>query len=178
MVGISLILDMIMNFIELFVESYVELVHHLAWPVVVLVALYLFRKELGLLMGRIEEYQHGDKRVVFSTAHKQGGAKELPISEPAPETEKPAEPSKEAKKILATLWKGQKRHFEDDFTQRWSFRVLPNSEAYGSFMVGFAELLRSGLIGWTRKDGHAILIDKGIEYIKKNTELQQSNDIY
>lgn len=167
-----------MDFIKLIVESYVELVHYIAWPAVALVALYLFRKELGFLLGRIEEYQHGDKRVVFSTEHKQGGSRELPISEPAPETEKPAELSKEAKKILATLWKGQKRHFEDDLTRRWSFRVLPVAYEYGGFVLGFAELLRLGLIGWTRKDGQALMTNKGIDYVEEHTEIQESDDIY
>lgn len=167
-----------MDFIKFIVESYVELVHYVAWPGVALLALFLFRKEFGLLMGRIEEYQHGDKRVVFSTEHKQGGSRELPISEAAPETEKAAELSKEAKKILATLWKGQKRHFEDDFTRRWSFRVIPIAYEYGGFILGFAELLRLGLIGWTRKNGQAVLTDKGIEYVKKNPKLQKSDDIY
>jgi len=167
-----------MEWTELILEHFVQIIHYIAWPAVVLVILFLFRKELGHLMGRIEEYQHGDKRVVFSTAHKQGGSRELPISEPTPEIEKPAELSNEATRILATIWQRQKHHFKDDFSKRWSFRVLPNVEGYGIFMLGFAELLKLGLVGWTRKDGQALLTDKGVEYLKEHPEIQDSDDVY
>ena len=159
-------------------ELWVEFISYIAWPVVVLIGLFYFRKELGLLIGRIEEYQHGNKRLVFSNAHKQGGARELPVLKPTAVTEKPAQLSKEATRILATLWNGQKRHFKDDFTGRWSFRVLPNAHEYGEFMLGFSELLRLGLIGWTRKDGQALLTDKGVEYLKNHPEIQESADVY
>lgn len=167
-----------MEWTDLILEHFVQIIHYIAWPAVVLVILFLFRKELGFLMGRIEEYQHGDKRVVFSTAHKQGGARELPISEPTPEIEKPSELSNEATRILATIWQRQKRHFKDDFSKRWSFRVLPNAEGYGIFMLGFSELLKLGLVGWTRKDGQALLTDKGVEYLKEHPEIQESDDVY
>ena len=55
---------------------------------------------------------------------------------------------------------------------------MPNSHAYGTFMMGFAELLAPGLVDWTPKDGQALLTDKGIEYIKAHPEIQKSNDRY
>lgn len=33
-------------------------------------------------------------------------------------------------------------------------------------MQGFVELLKAGLVGWTQKDGQAVLNDEGIDYIK------------
>ena len=94
------------------------------------------------------------------------------------ETEEPPDLLKESKRILATLWQRQKHHFKEDFTGRWSFRVLPNAEGYGNFMLGFAELLKLGFVSWTRKDGQAFLTDKGIEYLKEHPEIQDSDDVY
>jgi hypothetical protein len=90
----------------------------------------------------------------------------------------PSQLSAEAKKILATLWERQRFHFQDDYSKRWSFRILPNSPLYGTFTMGFAELLGAGLAGWTRKDGQALLTNEGIDYIKKHPELQESENLY
>ncbi len=169
---INLILDMIMDFIKLLVESCVELVHYVAWPAVVLIILLFFRKELRDLIGRFTEYEgrHGIFR--FSKTSK-------PPSPQLPEDTKiPTKLSKEAKKILATLWERQMYHFKDDYSRRWSFRILPHVDEYGIFMQGFAELLGIGLVSWTRKDGQALLTDKGIKYVKENPDLQESDDIY
>lgn len=163
-----------MEWTELILKYLVQIIHYIAWPAVALISLFLLREELGHLMGRIKEYHHGDKHLVFSTKKEQGGSKQLTI--PAPEAEPQLSP--EAKKILATLWQRQKHHFGDDFSKRWSFRILPNTDVYGTFMVGFAELLKLGLVGWTPKDGQALLIDKGIEYLKKHSDIQESADVY
>lgn len=172
MVGISLILDMIMDFIKLFVESYVELVHYMAWPAAVLIILLVFRKELRDLIGRFTEYEGRPGIFRFGTTTK------LPSLQLPKDTEIPTELSKEAKKILATLWERQTYHFKDDSSRRWSFRILPHVDEYGIFMQGFAELLKLGLVDWTRKDGQALLTDKGIGYVKNYPEIQESDDIY
>ncbi len=163
-----------MDWTDLILKYLVQIIHYIAWPAVVLICLYSFRKELGNLIGRIKEFHHGDEHFVFSTKEEQGGSKELLIPVSASEPQ-PAELSTEAKKILATLWQHQKKNFGDDFSKRWSFRILPNVKEYGTFMVGFAELLKLGLVGWTPKDGQALLIDKGIEYIKKHPDIQSAD---
>ena len=94
------------------------------------------------------------------------------------DTQIPTELSNEAKKILATLWQRQKHHFKDDLTGRWSFRILPSAEGYGIFMLGFAELLKSGFVSWTRRDGHAFLTNKGMIHLKEHPEIQESDDVY
>jgi len=161
-----------MEWTELILEHFVQIVHYIAWPAAVLIILLVFRKELGDLIGRFTEYEgrHGIFRF--------GKTRNLPSPQLPEDTEIPTELSKEAKKILATLWERQTYHFKDDFSQRWSFRILPNAEGYGIFMLGFAELLKSGLVGWTRKDGQALLSDKGIEYLKEHSEIQESDDVY
>ena len=153
---------------------------HLGWPrlaidqtMIILLALavlpwlipFFTKIKFGPIEGDVGTFRHGETR-------------KPPTPELAVETKEPNELSKDAKRILVTLWKHQTKNFKDDFTRRWSFRVLPPSEAYGSFMIGFAELLRSGIVSWTHKDGQAVLTDKGIEYVKKYPELQESDDIY
>jgi hypothetical protein len=164
-----------MEWTKLILEHLVQIIHYTAWPGAVLIILLIFHKEIKDLMDRLIEFEgrHGIFR--FSKTHK------LPTSEMAEKAEKTAVPpelSPEAKRILATLWQRQTYHFKDDFSKRWSFRVIPDSDLYGAFMVGFAELLKLGLVGWTRKDGQAILTPKGIEYAKEHGEIRESEDIY
>ena len=104
-----------MEWTELILEHIVQIIHYMAWPAVVLIILLLFRKELGLLAGRLEAYegQHGKLR--FSTTSEQPSWK---LEE---EAVIPEHLSKEAKKILATLWERQIYHFKDDYSKRWSF---------------------------------------------------------
>ncbi len=166
-----------MELIKLILENCVQIIHYIAWPTVALIGLCFFKNELRNLIDRIKEIHQGDNYIVCSDKNKEGGAKELDIPTPVTLVSLP-EPSADAKRILATIWQHQKKNFGDDFSKLWSFRVLPNSEVYGTFMVGFAELLKLGLVGWTRKDGQALLTEKGIEYLKKHPELQKSSDVY
>lgn len=164
--------ELILKCIDKGLEHLVQFVRYIVWPATVFGILVFFKKETRGLIDRFTEYEgrHGIFR--FSTKNK-------PPTPQLPDiTGTPPELSDEAKKILATLWERQTYHFNDDFSRRWSFRILPNSEKYGIFMLGFAELLKSGLVSWTMKDGHAILTDKGIEYLKKHPEIQNSDDIY
>ncbi len=167
-----------MEWTELILKYLVQIIHYIAWPVVALVSLFFFRKKLGLIIDRIIKVAHGNSSIEFSNTGEQGGSSELPISESALTPQKSVGLSTEAKKILATLWQRQKHHFKDDFTGRWSFRILPNAKGYGNFMLGFAELLKLGLVGWTPKNGHALLTDKGIEYLKQHDEIQGSDNVY
>ena len=167
-----------MEWTELILKYLVQIIHYIAWPVVVLVSLFVFRKRLGFLIDRIIKVAHGNSAIEFSNTDEQGGSSGLPISEPAIEPQESVKLSTEAKKILATLWQRQKHHFKDDFTRRWSFRILPNAEGYGIFMLGFAELLKLGLVGWTRKNGQALLTENGINYLKKHSDIQQTVDVY
>jgi len=161
-----------MEWIELILEHFAQIIHYMAWPTAVLIILLVFHKELRDLIDRFIEYEgrHGIFRF--------GKTRKLPSPQLPEDTKIPTQLSKEAKKILATLWEHQTYHFKDDFSRRWSFRILPNAEGYGIFMLGFAELLKPGLVGWTRKDGQAILSDKGIEYLEKHPEIQESDDVY
>jgi len=167
-----------MEWTELILKYFVQIIHYIAWPAVALVSLFFFRKKLGLLIDRIIKVAHGNSSIEFSNTGEQGGSSELSISESALETKGPVELPPEAKKILATLWQRQKYHFKDDFTGRWSFRVLPGAEGYGNFMLGFADLLKLGLVGWTPKNGQVLLTDKGIEYLKRHNEIQVSDKVY
>ena len=160
-----------MEWIQIILDFIAALAHYIAWPVVALLVLFIFRKPLTDLIGRLKEYEgrHGTFRF---------GETQAPPPQVPDTKEIPADLSKEAKRILATLWERQTHHFKDDYTRRWSFRIMPNSHAYGIFMMGFAELLAPGLVGWTEKDGQALLTDKGIEYVKAHPEIQESEDRY
>jgi len=161
-----------MEWLKLFVESCVEIIHYIAWPAALLTVFLVFREELKGLIDRLIEYEGRYGIFRFSKT------KKLHPSKLPEKTEVPAKLSKEARKILTTLWLRQTYHFQSDYSRRWSFRILPNADVYGVFMIGFAELLKSGLVSWTHKDGQAVLTDEGIEYIKKHTEIKESDEFY
>jgi hypothetical protein len=160
-----------MEWAKLCCDFVAKIVQYIAWPGAALLVLFVLRKPLTDLIDRLKEYEghHGTLRF---------GETKAPPPQPAGEKKIPDDLSREAKKILATLWQGQVRNFNEDFSKRWSFRLLPNAQRYGAFMVGFAQLLDAGLVAWTEKDGQAFLTNEGIDYIKKHPDVQGSDDRY
>jgi hypothetical protein len=162
--------------------DWVQLIGHIAWPGTILVIVLIFRKSIIKKMGELIEVWIGRMGAKFKESQEGETKTILPTSPQttsvAIETKPLAELSREARKILTTLWRRQTHHFQEDFSRRWSFRILPNSRVYGIFIIGFGELLDLGLIDWEPKDGQALLTDKGIEYIQKHTEIQESDDFY
>lgn len=170
----------------------VEIVHYVAWPIVVLVIFFLIRNPLRLLLSSIEELVIHYKDFQASAKVKSKDVKNLTAPKVDIKSIAPVEPPdykevaeqvillKDARKVLATLFDGQLSHFgEEDISKgQWSFRVLPHSSEYGNFMVGFAQLLALGLAGWEGKNGQAVLTKKGLEYAKEHTEIRESKDVY
>lgn len=89
-----------------------------------------------------------------------------------------ADLSDDAKRILGTLWKYQHQSFPVDSEKRWSFRVLPHSNEYASFVCGFGELLKLGYVAVSPENGHCMLTNDGIKYLRDKSELQKCQDIY
>ena len=172
-------------------EHFVEIIHYIAWPIVVLIILYSFRSEFKRLINRIKSVKYGNATIECSETVDQDDVEKLPTDQDnikmrphiygattITEAEALGNLLKDARKVLATLWKGQNRHFTDISEGQWSFRVLPHSPVYGNFMVGFAQLLALGLAGWERKNGQAVLTKKGWEYAKEHPEIKDSEDVY
>lgn len=160
-------------------EHVVEIIHHVAWPIVVLIIFFFIRSPIKLLVTRIQELIIRYKDFQASAKVKPEDIKNLP----EPKHKVVAESvtlSKDAKKVLATLYDGQLRnHGDEGITKgQWSFRVLPHSRSYGNFIVGLAQLLELGLAGWEIQHGQAVLTKKGWEYAKEHREIKESQDLY
>ncbi|MFC1603468.1 hypothetical protein ACFL5F_00435 [Planctomycetota bacterium] len=160
-------------------EHLTKIISSIAWPVVVLVIVILLLKPIRSLIPRIIKLMFRSKDIEFSLNVKPHDIEKISASK----TEQKSEDlTKEAKKILATLWKGQMRYYKDVSKGisegQWSFRILPLAHKYIDFIIGFAELLRLGLVGWTRNDGQAVFTKKGIEYVNEHDDIKESDDIY
>ncbi len=170
-----------MELIKFFVESVIEIIHYLAWPVtiltIILICLILFYKEFKHLIKRIKKASFRNITIECSETQ-EDEIEKLPVPEIDAKPKVPADLTEEAKRILATLWMGQTRHFKGISEGQWSFRILPSVYQYGNFIVGFAELLKSGFIGWECKNGQAVLTKKGFEFIKENREIREFKDVY
>ena len=170
----------------------VEIIHYAAWPLVVLVIFVLMANPLRHLISRIEELVIRYKHLQASAKVKPKDVRKMPASKvqtegTVPETPpdsrevpKPATLLKDAKKVLATLYDGQNRHYPEKGISegQWSFQVLPHSPEYGNFVIGFGHLLGLGLAGWATKHGQAVLTQKGWEYAKQYPEIRESEDVY
>jgi len=86
--------------------------------------------------------------------------------------------SKDAKKILATLWKYQKQQFKEDYSKRWTFRLFPRAYQYSSYLAGVSELIKLGLIVVSPEDEQCMLTNEGINFIENNPDIQKIEDIY
>ena len=170
----------------------VEIIHYVAWPLVILIIFFLLRNPFRLLISSIEELVIRYKDFQASAKVKAKDVKNLPATklqtkaiatEPPPDYKEDTKPIillKDTRKVLSTLFDGQLRHFgEEDISKgQWSFRVLPHSPEYGNFMVGFTQLLTLGLAGWEQKNGQAVLTKKGWEYAKEHPEIRDSEVLY
>jgi hypothetical protein len=74
--------------------------------------------------------------------------------------------SDQSKMVIRTLWKYQRAKSTKDFSERWTFAVLPAALNYAEFIRGLAPLLERGLVTLTR-DGQCVLTDEGITFIKR-----------
>ena len=169
-----------------------EIIHAINdWPFVVLVISVVF---IIVMRERIAEWDFSlkTKNNEFKNKVKTKDIRNLPEPKAQIEEIKTLEPPdykdvaapdsllKDARKVLATLWDGQNRHYPEKgiSEEQWSFRVLPHSPLYGNFTVGFAQLLALGLAGWELKNGQAVLTKKGWEYAKDHPEIRDSEDMY
>lgn len=72
----------------------------------------------------------------------------------------------EEKKVLATLWKYQKRQFPSSRTQRWTFGVGPGAPDYAAFSLGVIELTKQGLVELLA-NGQVMLSNTGLNFCEK-----------
>jgi len=86
--------------------------------------------------------------------------------------------SQNALKIMATLWRYQKQHFKDDYSQRWTFLIFPNSPIYSQYLSGVSELLNQGLISVVPENHQIMLTNEGIKYIQEHEDIQNHVDYY
>jgi hypothetical protein len=67
-----------------------------------------------------------------------------------------------ARKILATLWKYQQKHFGRNYAQRWTFAVLPGAREYAQYLSGLSLLVQGGLVVVDPTLQQCLLTDAGI----------------
>lgn len=161
------------------VEHVVEIIHNVAWPIVILIIFFFVRSPIKLLISSIENFVVRYKDFQASAQVKPKDVKNVSALS---DDESLAEQVllKDARKVLATLYDGQLRHYGEEGISKgqWSFRVLPHSPEYGNFIIGFAQLLGLGLAGWSTKHGQAVLTKKGWEYAKEHSKIRESEDVY
>ena len=82
------------------------------------------------------------------------------------------------KRIIATLWKYQKRHFPNQPESRWTFTVQIGSPDYMGFSYGFLELVKKSFVT-VATNGHVMLSERGYQFCEANdTPLSRWTDTY
>ena len=77
--------------------------------------------------------------------------------------------SREAKKILATLWKYQKRYVGPNGEGRWTFIVHSGAPDYPFYTRGVVDLAGHGLIG-ALGNGQVALTESGLAYCNRHAD--------
>jgi hypothetical protein len=88
------------------------------------------------------------------------------------------EPSADAKKVLATLWRYQRQSFGSDTTKRWTFTVHPFAREYPRFLGGLSEAVNRGWVAVSPETHQCMLTNDGLAYIESDRGLQQHQDVY
>lgn len=83
----------------------------------------------------------------------------------------------EAKKILATLGRYQKQHFQNNQENRWTFTVSPTVNLYEHYLKGITYLYSRGLIT-IGHNHHIMLTNEGLDYVKRHSDILNNQDIY
>ena len=82
------------------------------------------------------------------------------------------------KRIIATLWKYQKRHFPRQRDSRWTFTVQIGSPDYMGFSYGFLELVKKSFVA-VAPNGHVMLSETGYQFCEANdAPLSRWTDTY
>ncbi len=100
-----------------------------------------------------------------------------PANDSKPPESLDSELSAEAIKILTTLWRYQKQHFEKDRSNRWTFIVSPTAHLFPEYFRGTRELFDKGLISFA-PDYHIMLTNEGLNFTENNEDVQQYKDLY
>lgn len=66
-----------MEWVKLFVESYVKIIQSLVWPAVALIIIFMFRSQIKTLLQRLKRVRKGEFDVEFRLADIQKQIKEL-----------------------------------------------------------------------------------------------------
>jgi|GEM_PF-5475940 hypothetical protein len=148
---------------------------HIIWPVTIFVILIIFHRRVSKLIDvvlkRIEkgdnfkaggfELSHNEVKSPFNTVQEN---RVLKIDELlSDESGKFPLNDVVAKKILSTLWKGQKQYDKSN-NNRWTFIITGNSD----FDTAMNRLLWRGLVAFDATRGtQYFLTDVGIEYCRK-----------
>ncbi len=78
--------------------------------------------------------------------------------------------SSDGKKILATLWKNQRKYYPSSVNGRWTFIVNTAASDYLQFARGMVALAAYGFVGFAG-NGQLALTDSGLEYCQRHPEI-------
>lgn len=143
----------------------IRLVEALAWPLLILVLVLLFKQHLAALLGRLRSWDSPVGKYEFG----EGTA-------PAPKAGATSSESTDAialgdmaRRILNTLWHYQQQHFPDPKKGRWTFGLHPASPFWIDYTRALAELFNAGLIEHNPANGQVFLTNRGIDYSERHS---------
>lgn len=100
-----------------------------------------------------------------------------------PQSSATAEPlegamSKEAKRILRTLWRYQKQVCGEGYNKRWTFGVHPLSPDYATYLRGLSEVVQHGFVAVSPENYQCMLTNEGIQHLRNTPELHEGDEVY
>jgi len=80
-------------------------------------------------------------------------------------------PSKDAGRVLATLWTFQMSQWRFDKSKVWGMALPPDKAQFPTFYRGIADLIEVGLVDIDHTDRMVHLTTEGIEYCQRNAAI-------
>ncbi|MFN3242510.1 MAG: hypothetical protein ACE37K_13485 [Planctomycetota bacterium] len=145
-------------------EFFLRLVEALAWPLVVLVIVWWFRKHVVALLGRLRSWDSPWGKYEFGEGTT-SAPEAAPDAELVPEN---VELGDMGRRVLNTLWHYQQQHFKKPTEGRWTFGLDPRSSVWRDYTRAVAKLFEAGLVEHDPGNGQVFLSNKGVAYCQKN----------
>ncbi|MDD5362262.1 MAG: hypothetical protein PHN88_09025 [Ignavibacteria bacterium] len=161
------------------IKPVTELISAYAWPIVVIILLIIFKKQISVLIGRIKEITISTGNVNIKTLEtkqlestdlsaKRGlgilGAKKIQYDKNKFEELKILLKDKMINKILSTFWKYQRADKSGNHENRWTFTLLATNNEYQDFIASINVLYRAKLVEQNMPSQQFYLTNDGIAF--------------
>jgi hypothetical protein len=163
-----------------------KLISDFTWPIVVVIVLVLFRKQVALLISRIKEVTITTGSLILKASEDKTDNVGLRLTESVETGDDKKRLLQERKmllkdrminKILTTFWKYQKENKSNNHLNRWTFTLLATNNDYRDFIEAIDKLHKASLVEQNIQSQQFYLTNEGIALCEVS-EIELNSDVF